>query len=365
MKRKILALLGTLALVAVLLVPGVALADGQDTAGGEFTTNNNAPTVAAPLLFLSNEETSAGGSMDPQTEYAVKVVVTDIDGIESVPTELVTVKVTLMYDNDNDWGTSGEPGTQDTGSSNIPTTGNVNYVGILTCSSAGIDDETINTTPADYFTIDAGADTSWTVEAASCHVIDDSTTQRTFWFHFKPGAVACEAAPTSDCWHIYAEATDNEPATGANQLTCQAMTFYSQVVITDVTVDFGKITLGGAWVDEANEVTLSGIQWIANGSWAGKVKNSGDWTGTTWTATFLTSGDPASAQDFALKAWATDAVGSAIQVTTGFLATNDTGGMTAESPDAVTTETLWLLAHSTFAQDTYGGTITYINSNAL
>ena len=93
------------------------------------------------------------------------------------------------------------------------------------------------------------------------------------------------------------------------------------------------------------------------------MKNSGNWAGTTWTATFLTAGDPATAQDFALKTWATDAVGGAIQVDTTGVANNDSGSMTAEAPAAVTTETFWLLAHGTFAQDTYGGTITYINAN--
>ena len=364
--KKLLPIAMVFAMLSALLVPGAVLAtEGDDTVGGTFGAPNNAPTVAAPVLYQS-DETNPATSVDPQTQYAIKVDVTDIDGIS----DLSTVVVTLMYDSDNNWATG--TGGQDTGSANIPGSGNVNYAGILTVSSAGITAATINAAPATYFSV-APASSTWAVETAAankCNVSDSGST-RTFWFHFKAGTVASEADGTSQGWHIYALATDASTDTGNNNLAGQTMNFYSQAVVGPTSVDFSTITVGGTWTDDVNEQkaydigeTPTGIQWIANGAWAGKVKNSGNWGGTNFTATFVTI-TPASAQEFALKALNADTIASATIVTTAAagVATGDSGTITLESPTSVDTEYLWLLAHATFSKDTYTGTITYICSN--
>ncbi len=84
MKKRILALVGTLALVAVLLVPGVAAlaATGPDTTTGSTTSTNNTPTITSVTLKDSDGDPTS--TLVPLDTFLLEIVAGDSNTIDHI-----------------------------------------------------------------------------------------------------------------------------------------------------------------------------------------------------------------------------------------------------------------------------------------
>jgi len=287
--------------------------------------------VTAVGLYETNH-TNAVTNMDPQTEYAIKVSVTDYDKLS----DLSTVKATLYYDSD---------GTYNAGE--VPTSGNTTTCAILTC--------TVVATPG--WSIDPSADTSWELVDGNCVQPDLDGTSGDFWFHFKPGKVATETVAPAK-WHIHAAAVGG--TTGTGYQANREMNWYGEISTpSPSSVAWGTVTPGTDFGDSTKKGPIS-ITYIANGNYDQKVKTTGTWTGApSSTATLDPSGNCTNANQFALKADDAVTIDNAVLVTTSGVSIDNTGTQTGESGNPQTLNTLWLKLASGFSKATYSGTITY------
>ena len=332
------------ALVLLLSVAApVAFSDGEGTVSGSFAPGNVAPTVDSVVLHKTGGSPTPTSSMTPQTEYNVKVTVSDANILD----DLSTVRVIIMYDSDGNWNTS--TGGHDTGSSNIPDAGDAQYVAVLTWTNGGSPEWNMYPTS-----------TSWTIETANCVAPSLAASNGTFEFHFKPGKVACEATAT-DKWHIYAKADDGSATADNYQDNCN-MYWYGEIGTSSPSiVHFGSVTPGADFGDSTKRGPIS-ITYISNGAYDEKVKTDATWTGDpSGTATLSTTGYPGSSQ-FSLKADDTATLASAVLVNTDGVTIDESGTMTGESGDTVANY-LWLKLGGAFACATYNGTITYMIAN--
>jgi len=311
------------------LTPISVLAADSGSATGSFESGNSDPTVDAVALYESDESTTAT-AMSPQTEYAVKVTVTDANTLD----DLSTVVVTIFHDTD---------GTYDV--ADVPGTGDVQTAAILTC--------TVDATPTWEIDAVSGAGT-WTIETGSCTqpTLTDSTGD--FWFHFKPGKVATETTGT-DKWHIYAEADDLGGTPGDSYQDNRTMSWYGEIVVNTGSVNWGTVDPGSDF--SANSVTDVSVTYITNGAYDEQVSATSSWTGNpSGTATLNESGTPGS-NEFSIKADDTTTLGSAVLVTASYTTIDDTGSRTGESGDTIATNTLWLKLGTPFTDAAYSGTI--------
>ena len=287
------------------------------------------PTVDAVALYQSDESTliAAGGSMDPQVEYAVKVTVTDADTLEDIS----EVKVTIFYDSaGND---TAAPGSSDT----------------QTCAI-------IIWTKAGGWSIDPSASTTWTLESGNCKTPTMSETTGDWWVHFKPGKVATESGGTED-WDIYAEATDAASNSADLYARDYEMNWYGEITVNTASVDWGTVGLGSDF--SANEQTGISVTYIANGSYNEQVKASSPWGSAPNQVTLDASGSPGDGE-FSLKADDSATLASAVLVSSAGYTTFDSGNQTSESGNVESANALWLKLGSTGVPDvTYSGTIYY------
>jgi len=313
------------------LTPMSVLAADSGSASGSFTTGNSDPTVDAVALYESDNTTTAT-AMSPQTEYAVKVTVTDANTLD----DLSTVTVTIFYDLD---------GTYDV--ADVPTAGDVQTAAILTC--------TVDATPT--WGIDAGGG-SWSIETASCTQPTLTNSTGDFWFHFKPGKVATETAGT-DKWHIYAEADDGGGTPGDNYQDSSTMSWYGEIIVNTGSVAWGTVAPGSDF--SANSFTDISLTYIANGAYDEQVAAGSSWTGNpSGTATLDESGTPG-ANNFSIKADNTTTLPDDTHLvkanTEPYTTIGNTGTQTDESGDTVATNTLWLKVGTPFTDAAYSGII--------
>lgn len=172
---------------------------------GDFAIGNTTsiPNINAITLYQT-DHTTAVTVMSPQTEYAVKVTVSNTSTLAT----LSTVKVTIFYDATGVYA----PG-------NVPLSGNTQTAAILTFNVGG--------TPS--WSIDAGAGSTWSIVAANCVQPALSAPTGDFWFHFKPGKVAT-ATTGSAKWHIYAKATTGGGA-GDSYQSNRTMNWYGEITV--------------------------------------------------------------------------------------------------------------------------------------
>ena len=192
-----------------------------------------------------------------------------------------------------------------------------------------------------------------------------SGTTFTWSFTVNVGKVATETNG-SDRWQIGAKATDDASATDYNYDASNAqMNWYGEISgLGSVTVDWGMIAPGIDFADAgANEAISATVTYVANGAYDEKVSSGATWTGGAETATLDPTGAVTNPDEFALKADDTATLGSAVLVDTTGVAIDDTGTQTNESGGQVSTNNLWIKLASTFAKETYTGTITYIVAN--
>jgi hypothetical protein len=341
LKTKLSTAILVVAVLSLLLAPAVHAAQTS----GSFTATGSKPTVDDIKVYsdsgLSVLVTKTPG-MDPWIgEYWAKVTVTS----KSKLSNLSTVQATIYYDSA---GTHGNP----VGG------GNTQTLAILTWNSSGT-----------TWTIDSGSPTTWSLVTAGCVAPSDLSVKTDYWvFDFKPGKVATQTTGSAD-WDAQGLAT-NKQSTPSDPLNYNAMgmNFYSEVAVTG-TVDWGDVALGLTFETEPtpNPQSIGNVNYIANGNYDENIKSSATWTGGTETVALDRSGgDPPGADgQFALKADDTATLASAVVVRDDTAtAIDNTGTITGEGGDDVTTNNLWLsLSAAGIAPATYTGAIYYEVSN--
>lgn len=291
------------------------------------------PSVSAQETPSIGTITVSPDPMTPQYEWTtitVPVTVTDPDHLSDV----YVIQVTVFYDSAGD-----DPAA--------PSTANVQTCAILTWTRFGIP-----------WAIDPGTGTAWDINEAGCTKGDDESFSGNWVFSFKVGSVATESTGSGN-WDIYAKATDHAAVTGNGELRDIGMNWYGEVTVNTGAVDWGSVALGSDFA--ANEQTGISVTYIANGAYDENVAAESSWTGASGNATLDVTGTCTNANEFSLKADDTATLASAVLVTASpaYVTLDDTGVQTTEAGDIETTNTLWLKVASTFAADTYSGTIYY------
>lgn len=345
MKRKILALVGTLALVSVLVVPMAALADEEGGVGGTFS-NNNAPSITSVQLWNVSGPAEVT-AMTPQVEFDVRVKVTDVDGL----TDFTTIVVKIYKDTD---------ASADVTEFNAESADTKNCA-IITWTQSG-----------DLFSIDPSASTTWGFTEGDC-VTGTADSVTAFQFKFTVGKVATEAAGAeADCWRAAALVTDDSADTDFDfDVSDNSMAWYGFINTNSGTVTWGSgdpILPGVDFEGTGSAATVSQtINYISNGYYDQQIKSAAaTWSGApSGTATLDDDAACSVADHFGLKADDDDNYADAVLVkynaTYNAIATD--GEQTVEDGADEATNTIWIKLASTFAKATYTGTITYIIVN--
>ena len=328
-KVKILVSIVAALLMLTLTGPAVFAAEtGVST--GTFTASNVAPTVSSVVLWDTEGTPATATAMTPQTEYDVRVAVTDNNTLN----DLTTITVTIYYDTDGTYDTGDRPGT-----------GNVQTCSIITWTQS-----------SDTFDMDATSEGgSWSLGTGVSPTLTDST--GTFQFKFTPGKVAKESAG-SDEWHIYAVATDG--ATGDAYQEDLNMNWYGEISSVTASVGWGSVALGVT--EDACDSAVSAT-YTSNGAYDEKVKSGATWVNGGNTVALDTDTSPGAGQ-FALKADDDNTTADSVQVLTTYVAIDEAGTITGESGVADADNTLWLwLGSSSILDLEYTGTLTFQIAN--
>lgn len=335
-KRDILALVVVVAIILAMIPTMVLAASNEGSITGEYTLGDSAPTVDNVTLYTTANATAT--TMIPETEFVVKVTVTDNNTLR----DLDNVTVTIFYDADGSYDNV-----------TVPTTGNPKTCGIITCSSS--DNWSTHSWATDF-----GGSTRWAFDNVSSAIPTSmGASTGTFEFYFTPGAVATMTVDPSR-WHINATAVDSSSKSGTNYQANLLMAWYGELDITPATnVTWTNPTAG--MTDKAADANVS-VTYIANGTYYSKVAATGTWGSATLVPDNSTLGSNA----FRLKAYYNDTVGSAqiVQSYSTYSASIYSGGQTTEAGQLVDTNTLWLSLGSPFTNGTYSGTIYYKISNS-
>jgi hypothetical protein len=270
-------------------------------------------------------------SMVPQTSYTVAVQVSDTDTLAN----LTTVALKVWYDSN--------------GGTPLQTEYDAATANTQTCA-------VITWTNGSGFAISSGASTTWALGACTAPTLTNTT--GSFSFVFTPGKVAYET-PTTDKWQLAAKATDASAGTGWNcDAEGAAMNWYGQITVpTSTAVNWGTL-VGGTDFASTSKAVSATINFVANGDYAEHVRSTATWAGISSNATLDAGGTCGTAQQFALKADDTSTLTTAVLLgTTG--TPIDNGNRTGETGLNETGMNLWMKLASTFAVDTYQGTITY------
>ncbi len=336
-KRDILALVVVVAILLAMIPTMVLAASDQGSITGEYTLGDSAPTVDNVTLYTTANATAT--TMIPETEFVVKVTVTDNNTLR----DLDNVTVTIFYDADGSY----VPG-------DVPSNGNPQTCGIITCSSS--DNWSTHSWATDF-----GGSTRWAFDSGSSVIPTDmNASTGTFEFYFTPGAVATMTV-TPSRWHIYAKAVDSSSESGTNYQANLQMAWYGELDITPpTTVTWNNPTAG---MTDAPATQTVSVKYIANGAYNSKVAATGTWG----SATLITDNSTLGSNDFRLKAYRDNTPGSAVIVQNYSTSYSDpiySGEQTTEAGNPIDTNTLWLSLGSPFTNGTYSGTIYYKISNS-
>ena len=212
------------------------------------------------------------------------------------------------------------------------------------------------------FVISPLAGTTWSLGSCTAPTLTSSSGD--FTLKFTPGKVATEADGTTDNWQLAATATSSYgTGFGYDTTPGAAMNWYGSIALgTTVNVDWGSVPAGMAFNNTlAKESLGTTVTYICNGGFDKKAKSSATWGGISNTATLDPVGTCDSEQEFALKAYNTSE-GSAVLLGNSSVRVVS-GSLTDEGGDSDDTNYLWLKLASSFATDTYSGTITYVIAN--
>jgi len=292
-------------------------------------TPTNAPPSVNALGIYEPNRVNPATAMDPQAEYAVRVSVSDPDGLASL--QWVRVVVFLDADGDDDAG-------------DVPASGDAQTAAIFTWTNG----------PTPSWSMDAGSPTTWALVTANCAQPNLAGTSGTWWFHFRPGKVAAESTD----WDAWAQARDGGAAHASlYDGSDYDMNWYGEVTVNTPSVNWGVVLLGSDY--SANPKTGISVTYIANGPYQQQVRTSNPWGSAPRWIALNESGTPGPGQ-FSLKANSTNNLPGAQVVRSSAYATIGAGTRTPEGGSAIATNTLWLrLGSSGIPDTTYVGTIFY------
>jgi hypothetical protein len=329
-------------LLAIVLVVMTTLPVFSATTGSiTGTFSINAPPSVTTVTLTDT-------AMTPQSSYTVTVDVSDPDSIDDV-TQLV---LKVWHDTDNATISESEFNAA---------TADAQEAAVFTWTKNGQSAAPPVLTPGG---------TTWSLDSYTVpsNVPHFNGASFQWSFTFTVGKVATETTG-SDSWQIGAVVTDSASSTDFNyDATDASMNWYGEISgLSGVSVDWGTITSGIDFGDAgAQQAVAATVNYLANGAYNEKVKSSGTWAGSSYTANLDSGGttnNPSVDNEFAIKANNTATLSSAALVDTTGVVIDTSGTQTTESGDSATANNLWIKLDSTFDADTYDGTITYIIAN--
>ena len=304
--------------------------------GGEAEVTGEYEVGGAPEVTV----TFTPSEMDPQVEQTVTVNV-DV-GAGRTLEELTEVKFKLWYD--------ANAGTTDVGEFTAASDD------VQTCATITWDTSTF------AMTLDPTGNT-WSLGTCTAPTLTNSSGD--FTLKFIPGKVATEADGTANNWQLAATATSSYgTGFGYDTTPGAAMNWYGSIALGEtVNVDWGSVPAGMDFTNDLADQSLgTTITYICNGDFSKKGKSSATWEGVSNTADLDSTGTCVSTQEFALKAWTSDVVGSAVLLNSTEVEIT-TGSQTFEAGQADSTNYLYLKLAGIFNSDTYSGTLTYAIRN--
>lgn len=340
-KRKALGLVLAAAMVVTATlaigVPRMAKAATSGDITGRFTVGNEAPVLTENATLYNSGHTGRAYEMTPQTPYEIKVTVADTGTIN----RLKTVVAYVFHDTDGD----------DNWTTNTPSA-STNNCFVMTCTVGG-DNGTWAGNPS--------TDTSWAVNSDNCVQPVLIGGSGDFYFNFTPGMVATEASD----WDVYVVVTDDSDQSDTYyDAGDYDMLWYGAIDVTTAEmVDWGTVTAGMDFNNAAAKKSVA-VTYTSNGAWDSSVATD-NWTDAGANTAALSADDTPATNEFAMKAYRSDALESAILVTSNEAncIIDNTGVQTGESGSPNLANTLYLKLGSPFVDATYSGTITFYIRN--
>jgi len=321
----VLAIVLIVAIGAATVLPSLA---DSDTSTGNFTLNNSPPTIISFTLYEA-DCTNTTDTMDPQTEYALKIDISDNNTLNDISEIKVILKTnstsTSVLDNATDKAT-------------------YNWT-----PSGG---------PTEGWSLVGPSGSTWNITDNSSAPSDFSATTGTWWLHFKPGKVARKTIDDNSRWDIYVKVTDNGGLTTEDIECVCNMSWYGEISALNKSYSFGSINLSDTnkSISSPDDGNID-VKTISNGNYKiqGKSENWEDDNGNT---AVLDSDGNLDSGEFALRASSQSDVGSSNLVSTSYAnipGYNNVNGPTAET-GAINPIYQWVsVADSGLPSGTYEG----------
>lgn len=321
--KKLLSMIGVLAMLAVLLVPAAAFAADVT---GNVTASNTAPTITS--VTLQNAGGTGVSAMTPQTEFLLQIVAGDVNTINDIS----TIDIWIYHDATN--SSAGTPPGSPTWDSDDGVIYKWDKTGGWTMENSSIV-------------------TSWAVTTGSCVTPTDFTGLSDTWkLSFTPGKLAVESTGAdTDEWNFKVTVTDAAaaPISDSSEVL-NSMAAYSEISTSVASITFGSgVTLGNtAYIDTPATHNLT-TQVLANDEYALQSNTAANWTGSG-TLTLDPDGTPSAAGQFGLNIDDEDGGSGAPNVTQAV--TTSAADITGHSADA-RVETAASANEATVNQDFY------------
>ena len=243
-----IAALAVVVIIAIGTAVLPAMADTEGSSTGSFNLGNAAPSVTSITLHNADHSDPTISDMTPQTEYAVKIEISDANTLNDISEILVIIKT----------------------------------------NGTGTGDSDSVTDKATYKWIPEGGGTwskvgptgTWDIDASQSSEPDDlGATAGTWWLNFVPGKVARE----SNTWDIFVQVTDKGSETSFKIKSGYKMNWYGEISAVDDSYSFGEIGLGDTDkpISTPDDHDID-VKTISNGNYTLSSK-SGNWSkGSDW-----------------------------------------------------------------------------------
>jgi hypothetical protein len=210
------------------------------------------------------------------------------------------------------------------------------------------------------FTLTQGGST-WVLGACAYPTLSNQTGD--FSFVFQPGKVATETTG-SDRWQLGATATITPDTGFGSDATPPDMDWFGELSIPATSLAWGSVPAGLDFGDSTQSQQALGqtITIISNGAYNLTALSDIAWTSAGADADLDSSGNTTTAQQFALKTDDGTAHASATLLAST-ATTIESGTITTEAGDTFTSINVWLKLASTFAVNTYSGTVSFLVAN--
>ncbi len=222
---------------------------------GKFTLENNHPNIDQIVLYEANEQTQldSGSSLTVQTEYALKITVSDSNALNDI-TEITVIIYRYTVD----------PNT-------YPGQDSPQYRA------------TFKWTPSDGWILVGPTSSTWKIYVdpdKSRAPSDMSATSGDWWLHFAFGKVATWDNSGTYFWGFYVEVKDSIESI-SSRIYGYKINWYGEIAINadDQNFSFGSVSLGTYNNPLTSPASYIRVYVVANGNYKIQVKAS-DSTGT-------------------------------------------------------------------------------------